>query len=161
MDVLPSAWRCLIFQQESNLGAAEFIYREKRCKCRLPASSRLDVDLGYCSNSSLNELMEGSVSASLLCASGTQHLPGSALDCRITLWEVSASGCQRATDVFYNCRVVSSTQDPPAPSGAQHLPKASEEASETYLDLFKPCCFLLTALLVPFVLGEIRWFLVA
>lgn len=44
--------------------------------------------------------MKGSVSALLLCASGTQQLPGGALDCRITLWEGSGSECQRAADSF-------------------------------------------------------------
>lgn len=169
MDVLPSAWARLIFQQGCNLRAAGFIFREKCCKCCLPAPAHLDMDLGYSSKSSRNVLMKGSVSASLLYASGTQHLPGSALDCRITLWEGSGSECQRAADYFVIAEQwagdpkcgVSSTQDPLAPSRAQHLLKASEEASETCLGLFWPCCFLLAALLVSLVLEEIKWFIVA
>lgn len=90
----------LILQQGCNLRAAGFIFREKCCKCCLPAPAHLDIDLGYSSKSSRNVLMKGSVPASLLCASGTQHLPGSALDCRITLWEGSGSECQRAADYF-------------------------------------------------------------
>lgn len=64
----------VFFQQGCSLRAAGFIYREKCCKCCLPAPTHLDLDLGYSSKSFRNVLMKGSVSASLLCTSGTQHL---------------------------------------------------------------------------------------
>lgn len=155
------------FQQGCNLRAAGFIFREKCCKRCLPAPAHLDMDLGKFFQILAKCADEGErFCITPWCQWDTAPSRKRSGFCRIRLWEGSGSECQRAADYFIiagqwagdlKCEV-SSTQDPPAPSGAQHLPKASEKSSEICFGLFWPCCFLLTALLV---LGEIKWFIVA